>query len=78
MFFNAKFFLSVCVLVGSVLHSKNKEWWSRTPLLQPQFPKAEKWGRNAVDRFILKKLRAHDLSPGSVASPSVLIRPFDL
>jgi len=44
------------------------------PLLQPKVPKAEKWGRNQVDRFILKKLRAHDLSPGSVASPSVLIR----
>ena len=44
------------------------------PLLQPKVPKAEKWGRNPVDRFILQKLRAHDLSPGSVASPSVLIR----
>ena len=44
------------------------------PLLQPKVPKAEKWGRNPVDRFILQKLRAHDLSPGSVASSSVLIR----
>ena len=74
MSFNAKFFLAICVLAGSVLHSKNAEWWSRMPLLQPKVPKAEKWGRNQVDRFILKKLRAHDLSPGSVASPSVLIR----
>ena len=74
MFFGAKLFLFVCVLAGSVLHSKNREWWSRTPLLQPKVPKAEQWSRNPVDRFILKKLRAHDLSPGSVASPSVLIR----
>lgn len=74
MFFGAKLFLFVCVLAGSVLHSKNREWWSRTPLLQPKVPKTEKWGRNPVDRFILQKLRAHDLSPGSVASPSVLIR----
>ena len=74
MFFGAKLFLFVCVLMGSVLHSKNAEWWSRMPLLQPKVPKAEKWGRNPVDRFILQKLRAHDLSPGSVASPSVLIR----
>ena len=74
MFFGAKLFLFVCVLMGSVLHSKNAEWWSRTPLLQPKVPKAEKWGRNPVDRFILQKLRAHALSPGSVASPSVLIR----
>jgi len=44
------------------------------PLLQPKVPKTEKWGRNPVDRFILRKLRTHDLSPGSVASPSVLIR----
>ena len=74
MFFGAKLFLFVCVLAGSVLHSKNRDWWSRTPLLQPKIPKAEKWGRNPVDRFILRKLRAHELSPGSVASPSVLIR----
>ena len=74
MFFGAKLFLFVCVLMGSVLHSKNAEWWSRMPLLQPKVPKAEKWGRNPVDRFILQKLRAHALSPGSVASPSVLIR----
>ena len=74
MFFGAKLFLFVCVLTGSVLHSKNAEWWSRMPLLQPKVPKAEKWGRNPVDRFILQKLRTHDLSPGSVASPSVLIR----
>ena len=74
MFFGAKLFLFVCVLMGSVLHSKNAEWWSRTPLLQPKVPKAEKWGRNPVDRFILQKLRTHALSPGSVASPSVLIR----
>ena len=74
MFFSAKIFLAICVLAGTVLHSKNAEWWSRKPLLQPKVPKAEKWGRNSVDRFILQKLRAHDLSPGSVASPSVLIR----
>ena len=74
MFFGAKLFLFVCVLTGSVLHSKNREWWSRMPLLQPKVPKTEKWGKNPVDRFILQKLRAHELSPGSVASPSVLIR----
>ncbi len=74
MFFGAKLFLFICVLAGSVLHSKNREWWSRTPLLQTKVPKTEKWGRNPVDHFILQKLRAHDLSPGSVASPSVLIR----
>ena len=74
MFFSAKIFLAICVLAGTVLHSKNAEWWSRKPLLQPKVPKAEKGGRNSVDRFILQKLRAHDLSPGSVASPSVLIR----
>jgi hypothetical protein len=74
MSFSAKFFLAICVLAGSVLHSKNAEWWSRIPLIQPKVPKAEKWGRNQVDRFILKKLRAYELSPGLVASPSVLIR----
>ena len=74
MFFSAKIFLAICVLAGTVLQSKNAEWWSRKPLLQPKVPKAEKGGRNQVDRFILNKLRSHDLSLGSVASPSVLIR----
>jgi hypothetical protein len=59
--------------------------WSLQPIRRPKVPAARgvawsDWPRNPIDRFILKSLRDHDLTPASEASKQVLIRraTFDL
>ena len=61
MSFSAKFFLAICVLAGSVLHSKNAEWWSRIPLIQPKVPwstQPVKENLNRTDRTIIHRARS--------------------
>ena len=57
---------------SQALHAE--EWWSRKPLVAPKVPEAKEWARNEVDRFILAKLKAHDLRPSQEASPLALVR----
>ena len=68
-------------LIGApLMHSEDKQWWSRKPLTEPSVPVTVGWGRNEVDSFILHKLKAKNLEPSETASPRVLIRrlTFDL
>ena len=51
-----------------------EEWWSRKPLVNPQIPEQKGWGRNEVDRFVLRRLKASGLQPAQEAKPLALIR----
>ena len=59
-----------------------REHWSFQPLSDPGPPKVgnSAWIRNDVDRFILAKLEAANISPSPSADPAALIRrvSFDL
>ena len=63
-----------------LMHSEDKQWWSRKPLTEPSVPATDGWGRNEVDSFILHKLKVKKLEASETASPRVLIRrlTFDL
>jgi cytochrome c553 len=60
------------------------DWWSWNPLYLPTIPEvsptAQSWPQGPIDRFILRRLEDHQLSPSSVAPRSQLIRRvyFDL
>ena len=68
------------LIAAPLMHSEDKQWWSRKPLTEPSVPVTDGWGRNEVDSFILHKLKAKNLEPSETASPRVLIRrlTFDL
>ncbi len=68
------------VFNSTLMHSQDKQWWSRKPLTMPPMPVTDAWGRNEVDSFILHKLKANHLQPSEPAPPRVLIRrlTFDL
>jgi len=59
-----------------------RQFWSFRPLAAPATPRVENdgWSRNVVDRFVLEKLQAADLTPHNDADRRVLIRraTFDL
>ncbi len=58
------------------------DWWSLQPVKRPAAPavKNQRWPANPIDRFVLAKLEAKNLSPAPPADPRVLIRRvyFDL
>lgn len=51
-----------------------RDWWSLQPVEKPAEPPAGEWGKNAVDAFVLTKLREKGLSPSPEAPPRVLVR----
>jgi Protein of unknown function (DUF1549)/Protein of unknown function (DUF1553)/Concanavalin A-like lectin/glucanases superfamily len=58
-----------------------RDWWSLRPLRDVPAPAADsQWGRNAIDAFVLQRLRAEGLGPSPEADPRDLIRRlyFDL
>jgi hypothetical protein len=68
------------LIAAPLMHSEDKQWWSRKPLTEPSVPPVDGWGRNEVDSFVLHKLKAKNLEPSETASARVLIRrlTFDL
>ena len=56
------------------------DWWSFQPLRSVQTPPGNDWGRNEIDQFVLRKLRANGLTPSPEADPRALARrlSFDL
>ena len=68
------------LIAAPLMHSEDKQWWSRKPLTETSVPATDGWGRSEVDSFLLHKLRAKNLEPSETASPRVLIRrlTFDL
>jgi mono/diheme cytochrome c family protein len=56
------------------------DWWSLKPLVKPAVPNTPSTTHNAIDQFILAKLRDKGLSPSAEADRRTLIRRvyFDL
>ncbi|MBB5032919.1 DUF1553 domain-containing protein [Prosthecobacter vanneervenii] len=54
--------------------------WSYIPPQRPTLPtvKNQAWPHNEIDRFILAKLEASNLTPSAPASPEILIRRMSL
>ncbi|WP_395751250.1 DUF1553 domain-containing protein [Prosthecobacter sp.] len=54
--------------------------WSYIPPQRPALPpvKNQAWPKNEIDRFILAKLEANQLTPSPPASPEILIRRLSL
>ncbi|WP_395743033.1 DUF1553 domain-containing protein [Prosthecobacter sp.] len=54
--------------------------WSYIPPVRPALPavKNQAWPKNEIDRFILAKLEANNLTPSPSASPETLIRRLSL
>jgi hypothetical protein len=59
---------------------KWQKHWSLIPPRRPPLPPAEGWGRNAIDRFVLTRLKQEGLRPSPEADRRTLIRrlSFDL
>ena len=58
-----------------------RDWWSLQPLREVSAPALDsKWGRNAIDGFVMRRMRDAGLSPSPEADPRNLIRRlyFDL
>ena len=57
------------------------DWWSLKPIARPAIPQPQtKWARNAVDDFVLTRMRNEGLTPSPEAERATLIRrvTFDL
>ena len=54
--------------------------WSYIPPQRPALPavKNQTWPKNEIDRFILAKLEANNLTPSPPAAPEILIRRLSL
>ncbi|HUG93256.1 MAG TPA: DUF1553 domain-containing protein [Planctomycetaceae bacterium] len=59
-----------------------RDFWAYQPPRRPALPQVEEtdWPTGDLDRFVLDKLRQHDLAPSPDAAPGVLLRRlhFDL
>ncbi len=81
--------VGLCVFVGcaalfsaETFSQRQREFWSFQQV-KPQTPPAVKnpaWAHNAIDRFIIAKLEAKNISPGPAADKVTLLRraTFDL
>lgn len=60
----------------------DKKWWAFQPISRPTVPQTanDSWSRNDIDRFLLPKLHAAQLTPAPEADKATLIRrvTFDL
>src|SRR5436190_1957331 len=56
--------------------TQDRNWWSFQPLKNVQIPevKDDDWSRNAIDKFILAKLKCEGLMPAPEARKEALIR----
>lgn len=65
-----------------IITDNDRTFWSFQPVKDPPLPavREETWCRNPVDRFVLAKLEAHEMTPGWEAGRDELIRraTFDL
>jgi hypothetical protein len=69
------------VSIARAADGGEETWWSLRPLNRPVPPATkERWGRTAIDAFILARLEAHGLRPAPEADRRTLIRrlTFDL
>jgi len=61
---------------GKKITDEDRAWWSFQPVRPVEVPKVNDggWARNAIDKFISKKLQASGLSPAPEADKRALIR----
>ncbi|WP_166821924.1 DUF1553 domain-containing protein [Thalassoroseus pseudoceratinae] len=59
---------------------EDRQWWAFQPVTDPAVPELEndEWCRTDIDRFVLRKLREHKLSPAKEADRETLIRRVTL
>ena len=60
--------------------AKYESHWSFAPPSRPKLPevKDNDWPRNAIDRFVLRKLEANQMKPSAEASKATLLRRLTL
>lgn len=67
---------------GKGLTEDDKKWWAFQPIARPAAPQIadDSWSRGDIDRFLLAKMQAAQLSPAPEADKATLIRrvTFDL
>lgn len=67
---------------GKGISDEDKKWWAFQPIRRPDVPKLadDAWSRGDIDRFLLAKMKAAQLSPAPEADKVTLIRrvTFDL
>ncbi len=58
------------------LFDERRDWWSFVPVRAPDTPavKDTTWPAGSIDRYILARLEAHELSPAQQADPRTLAR----
>ena len=56
------------------------DWWSLHPVRKPAVPQVARadWSPHRIDRFILSRLEAANLTPGNAAEPRTLARRLSL
>jgi len=61
---------------ASHVTEEDRQFWSFRPVRRPAVPEVANspWPANEIDRFILARLREHDLAPAPVADRRTLIR----
>ncbi len=67
---------------GLVISDKDREWWAFRPLnaVEPLQLADDSWSANAIDSFVLARLRSVGIAPAEQALPETLIRrlSFDM
>lgn len=67
---------------AAVITDADRDWWAFRPLSKPAVPRLQQdeWSANEIDRFILQRLKAHELQPAPRADRRTLVRRlyFDL
>jgi hypothetical protein len=61
---------------GKPITDADRQWWSFQPVSPPQVPHllADDWSRNAIDRFVLHRLRGQGMRPAPRADKVALVR----
>ena len=55
--------------------NEERNFWAFRPIQAPRVPHSDsEWATNAIDKFVLKKLKTHQLSPAPIAAPEKLLR----
>ncbi|MEZ6055126.1 MAG: PSD1 and planctomycete cytochrome C domain-containing protein [Planctomycetaceae bacterium] len=62
--------------VGRAITDEDRDYWCFQPLtrVEPTVDAGDQWSRNAIDRFVLARLKQHELSPQSEANRLTLLR----
>ncbi|MCR9246604.1 MAG: DUF1549 domain-containing protein [bacterium] len=70
------FSLHAVLLLGAVLVAQEERWWAYRRLERPAIPQVAdpSWSRTPIDRFVLARLEAEELTPAAPADRHALLR----